>query len=278
MAILVIIIIALLSVSIVAFLDSNWQSLNSTSHTSTPNPSETAVTSTYYTPNIVNTYPHDTNAFTEGLTYSGGFLYESTGLFGQSSLRKVDFTTGSVLQEYNLPAQYFGEGITLVDNRIIQLTWESHIGFIYDKNTFALLGNFTYPTEGWGLTFNGSQLIMSDGSDHLYFLDPTTFQRTGQVEVHDGTTPIVNINELEYANGDVYANIWLTNQIAIINPANGLVKAWIDLTALPAPAPNGNNVLNGIAYDQTNNRLFVTGKDWPNLYQITLVPENSTTP
>ena len=170
-----------------------------------------------------------------------------------------------------MPYEYFGEGIATVNNTILQLTWQSNIGFIYDKNTFSLLGNFSYPTEGWGLTYDGKQLIMSDGTDHLYFLNPTTYQRTGQVQVHDGNNAVVNINELEYIKGDVYANIWQTNTIAIINPDNGEVKGWIDLTGLPAPSPNGNNVLNGIAYDQTSDRLFVTGKDWPNLYQIKLV-------
>jgi len=242
----------------------------------TPTPSSTATTTvTHYTYSIVNTYPHDTNAFTEGLFYSDGFLYESTGINGASSLRRVDLTTGDVLQEVMLPSQYFGEGTTTVNNTIIQLTWQSHIGFIYDKTTFALLGNFSYATEGWGLTFDGKQLIMSDGTDNLYFLDPTTFQRTGQVVVHDGNTTIVNINELEYINGDVYANIWQTNTIAIINPQTGQVKGWIDLTGLPSENNSDPNaVLNGIAYDQNNNRLFVTGKDWPSLYQIELVPTN----
>jgi len=249
------------------------------------NISPTKSTVAYYTYSIVNTYPHDTKAFTEGLTYSDGFLYESSGLNstygGVSSLRRVDLVTGDVLQEYILPNQYFGEGIAIVNDTIIQLTWQSHIGFIYDKTTFALIGNFSYPTEGWGLTFDGKQLIMSDGSDNLYFLNPTTFQRTGQVKVHDGNTNIVNINSLQYINGDVYANIWQTNHIAIINPQTGQVKAWIDLTGLPAAvisSLNPNAVLNGIAYDQQNNRLFVTGKDWSSLYQIKLVLESSPAP
>jgi glutamine cyclotransferase len=237
--------------------------------TVTPPPTLTPISYTY---DIVKTYPHDTGAFTEGLIFSGGYLYESTGLNGQSSIRRVDLATGNVLQEYSLSSQYFGEGITIVDNRIIQLTWQSNIGFIYDKNTLAVTGNFTYLTEGWGLTFNGTQLIMSDGTSNLYFLDSTTFQRTGQVYVRDGTSPVANINELEYVNGDVYANIWLLNKIAIINPSNGQVKGWINLAGLPAPLQTGDNVLNGIAYDQQNNRLFVTGKQWPNLYQITIKP------
>ena len=261
-ATLLIVILIIVSASLVAFLDVNSTSANAT-----------VMNYTYF---IINTYPHDTSAFTEGLVYSGGFLYESTGLNGASSLRREDLTSGKVLQEYFLPEQYFGEGIAIVNNEIIQLTWQSHIGFIYDKTTFALLGNFSYPTEGWGLTYNGKQLIMSDGTDNLYFLDPTTFQQTGQIQVHDGKTPIVNINSLDYINGNVYANIWLTNNIAIINPETGQVKAWIDLTGLPgANNSNPEAVLNGIAYDQQNNRLFVTGKEWPSLYQIKLVPQTS---
>jgi glutaminyl-peptide cyclotransferase len=251
--------------------------------TSNATPSSTAVSATQYTYKIINTYPHNTNAFTEGLIYSEGYLYESTGLLedtsgnilGPSSLRQQELATGNIIQQTNLPLQYFGEGMTIVNNKVIQLTWQTHIGFIYDKNTFAQIGNFTYSTEGWGLTYNGSQLIMSDGTDKLYFFDPTTFQRTSQVQVLDGNTPIVNINELECVNGDIYANIWLTNKIAIINSQTGQVKAWIDLTGLPGPTnPNADSVLNGIAYDQQNNRLFVTGKEWPNLYQIKLVPIN----
>ena len=277
-----------LGASLLVFVNSNKPQMASTATptpTSTLNPSLTSTPSltptatstaivTHYSYSIVNTYPHNTNAFTEGLVYSDGYLYESTGnVDGPSSLRKVDLTTGNIVQEITLPSQYFGEGMTIVNNTIIQLTWQSNIGFVYDKNTFAQIRNFTYSTEGWGLTYNGSQLIMSDGSDNLYFLNPTTFERTGQTQVHDGNTPVVNINELEYINGDVYANIWMTNQIAIINPQTGQVIAWIDLSGLPAPTSNGDNVLNGIAYDQQNNRLFVTGKEWPNLYQINLVPQ-----
>lgn len=237
---------------------------------------QSSSTVTNYSYNIVNTYPHDPSAFTEGLTYSGGYLYESTGLNGQSSLRRVDLTTGDVLQQVTLPSQYFGEGIAIVNNTIIQLTYQTHIGFIYDKNTFALLGNFSYSTEGWGLTYDGKQLIMSDGTDYLTFLNPLTFQPTGQVQVHDGNTTIENINELEYINGSVFANIWLTNNIAIINPTTGQVTGWINLTGLPAAVAvnsNPNAVLNGIAYDQQNHRLFVTGKDWQSLYQINLVTD-----
>ncbi len=156
----------------------------------------------------------------------------------------------------------------MVNDSLIQLTWQSEIGFIYDKDTFALKGNFSYHTEGWGLTYDGKKLIMSDGTSNLYFLDPTTFQKTGQVSVHDGNASVTEINELEYINGAVYANIWLTQKIAIIEPNTGTVKGWIDLTGI---YPNNeNSVLNGIAYDSQTNRLFVTGKNWPNLYQITI--------
>ena len=261
-AALLIVVMLVLGASILVFLNGNKPAANSAA--------------IHYTYTLVDMYPHDTNAFTEGLVYSDGFLYESTGLYGSSSLRRVDLTTGNVLQEVALPNQYFGEGITIVNNTIIQLTWQSHIGFVYDKTTFALLGNFTYPTEGWGLTYDGKQLIMSDGSDNLYFLEPTTFQRRGQIQVRDGNTPVVNINELEYINSDIYANIWETHTIVVINPETGQVKALIDLTGLPsATTLNPEAVLNGIAYDTKNDRLYVTGKDWPNLYQIKLVPQTN---
>jgi len=264
-AISLIVVIIVLGASIVVILSSNKASVKSTV--------------TYYTYSVVNTYPHDTSAFTEGLFYSDGFLYESSGSGNPNSistLRRVDLTTGAVLQEYTLPAQYFGEGIAVVNNTIVQLTWESNIGFIYDKTTFALLGNFTYPTQGWGLTFDGTNLIMSDGTDHLYFLNPTTFQQTREIQVYNGSTPVENINSLCYINGEVYANIWLTNTIVIINPETGQVTAWINLAGLPASAAvnsNSNAVLNGIAYDPQGERLFVTGKDWADLYQIKLIPQ-----
>jgi glutamine cyclotransferase len=224
----------------------------------------------HYSYEKINTYLHDANAFTEGLVCDGNFLFESTGLFGDSTLRRVDLATGNVLQKITLPGEYFGEGITIVNDTIVQLTWQSQIGFVYNKNSFEVLKNFTYPTEGWGLTFDGKNLIMSDGSENLFFLDPTNFQRTSQIRVHDGNSSVVNLNELEFVNGEVYANIWLQQKIAIINPETGAVRAWIDLTGLGNST--GENVLNGIAYDAKNNRLFVTGKDWPQLFEIKLVP------
>jgi glutaminyl-peptide cyclotransferase len=225
---------------------------------------------TIYGYKIVKIYPHNTTAFTEGLVFDNGILYESTGEL--SSLRRVDLESGVVQQEVNLPAEFFGEGLAVVNDSLVQLTWQNHVGFVYDKVTFDLKGNFTYSTEGWGLTYNRSELIMSDGTSNLYFLDPTTFQKTGQVSVHDGNTSVTNINELEYVNGDVYANIWLQQKIAIINLKNGQVKGWIDLSGI-YQSNDPNAVLNGIAYDSQTNRLYVTGKDWPNLYQITITPK-----
>jgi glutamine cyclotransferase len=227
-----------------------------------------------YTYTVVKTYPHDTTAFTQGLVYDNGSLFESTGGFSDSSLRKVALESGIVLQQHDLP-NYFCEGLTIVNNTLVQLTWQSQMGFVYDKETFTLLGNFSYPTEGWGLTFDGNKLIMSDGSSKLIFLNPLTYQKIGEVNVLDGNTPITNINELQYINGDIYANIWLTQKISIINPQTGQVKGWIDLTNInPHPITNLDSVLNGIAYDQETDRLFVTGKNWSNLYQIEIKPIN----
>lgn len=221
---------------------------------------------------VVKVYPHDKSAFTEGLVIEKGVLYESTGLYGNSTLRRVDLETGNVLQIYALPDEFFGEGITVFGDRIIQLTWQDHKGFVYDKHSFDLLREFSYPTEGWGITNDGSQLIMSDGTANLYFLDPETFQKVGQVEVRDGNASVTNLNELEYINGEVYANIWMTDKIAIINPQTGQVTAWIDLTGIYTQENNDpNSVLNGIAYDAEGDRLFVTGKLWSQLFEIKLI-------
>jgi len=275
-------VLAVLTVGFLAFSLSGLTPFNDSSPT--PRPTQTTeptsspttsptpqpiISSVIYTYEIIRVYPHDTNAFTQGLAFDNGILYESTGQL--SSLRRIDLESGVVEQEVILPAEFFGEGLTVVNDSLIQLTWQNHIGFIYDKVTFDLRGNFTYSTEGWGLTYNGSKLIMSDGTSNLYFLDPTTFQKTGQVSVHDGNTSITNINELEYVNGDVYANIWLQQEIAIINPQNGQIKGWIDLSGI-YQSNDPNAVLNGIAYDSQTDRLYVTGKDWPKLYQITITP------
>ena len=219
---------------------------------------------------IVNTYPHDANAFTQGLVYYEGDLYEGTGLNGRSSLRLVDLETGKVLQITNLDDEYFGEGITLFKDQLIQLTWRSQVGFVYDRESFAKLQEFAYTTEGWGLTHDGENLIMSDGSDRLFFLDPETFEEVRQISVRDRDQPVDKLNELEYINGEIYANVWMSDRIARINPETGQILGWIDLAGLvdPALAANRDAVLNGIAYDSENDRLFVTGKLWSNLFEI----------
>ena len=225
-----------------------------------------------YTCQVVNVYPHDQTAFTQGLVFENNFLYESTGLYGYSTLRQVKLETGEILQLYHLPNHFFGEGITIFNDTIIQLTWQSHIGFVYDKQSFKLLQEFSYPTEGWGITPDGTRLIMSDGTANLYFLDPEKFQRIGQIEVRDGDTPIKNLNELEFIKGKIYANILGEDKIAIINPLTGQVSGWIDLSGLGPVNRDSGNVANGIAYDENGERIFVTGKMWPQVYEIKLIP------
>jgi glutamine cyclotransferase len=226
---------------------------------------------TYYTYSVMNVFPHDEDAFTQGLVYEDGVLYEGTGRYGQSSLRRVDLETGEVTQIHTLPNNLFGEGITIFEDRIIQLTWKSHTGFVYDKNSFELLQEFEYTTEGWGITNNGTTLIMSDGTSTLYFLDSVTFRIVNQVEVYDNQTAVTMLNELEYINGRVYANVWLDNRIAIINPETGQVTGWIDLSEISEPEKfDSDSVLNGIAYDQDQLRLFVTGKNWSHIYEISI--------
>jgi glutaminyl-peptide cyclotransferase len=226
-----------------------------------------------YTVRVIGAYPHDPAAFTEGLVYADGIFYEGTGLYGSSSLRRVDLETGQVLQLVDLADKYFGEGVAMVDDTLIQLTWHEHTAFTYDRHSFAATGQFTYTTEGWGLTYDGRSLIMSDGSNTLYFRDPLTFEETGRVQVFDGATPVPLLNELEFIQGEVYANVWLTDRIARIDPQTGRVIAWIDLTSLKPPQ---TEELNGIAYDEVQDRLYVTGKFWPYLYEIELVPRATT--
>ena len=218
---------------------------------------------------IVDSFPHDPDAFTQGLVISDGELYEGTGVKGESSLRRVMLSTGVVEQIYSLPYQYFGEGVTDWGDTLIQLTWQAGTGFVYDRETFALLGQVSYSSEGWGLTQDGDQLIMSDGTSYLRFRDPVTFAETGQVQVSDDQGPVIHLNELEYICGEVWANVWKTDLIARIDPDTGQVVAWIDLSGLPAGP--GADVLNGIAYDRVSNRIYVTGKYWSTLYQIELV-------
>ena len=218
---------------------------------------------------VVNSFPHDPQAFTQGLIVRDGVLYESTGLNGQSSLRKVRLETGEVLQRISVDGRYFAEGMTDWGNRLIQLTYTTKIGFVYDLSTFALQRTFDYSGQGWGLTHDRRRLIMSDGSSALRFLDPETLRETGRVTVKDGDKPIENLNELEWVKGEVFANVWLTDRIAIVAPESGRVTAWLDLSGIRGPVRSGtDDVLNGIAYDAARDRLFVTGKIWPRLFEI----------
>lgn len=222
---------------------------------------------------VVHIYPHDSSAFTQGLVMVDGMLYEGTGLNGRSSVRAVDLATGRVLQSVKVPSRYFGEGLTDWGGNLIELTWLAHRGFVYDRFSMRLVRTFKYKGEGWGLTHDGKNLIMSDGSPVLRFLDPVTFKVVRTLAVSDGGRPVKELNELEYIDGEIYANVWQTDRIARISPATGEVIAWIDLSGLMGSGPrDGNAVLNGIAYDQKNDRLFVTGKLWPKLFEIKLVP------
>ena len=226
---------------------------------------------------IVKTYPHDRSAFTQGLQFVDGVLYEGTGQNGQSGIRKVKLETGEILQQQPLDSKYFGEGITVFGDTIVQLTWQSEIGFVYDKATFKQIKSFTYQGEGWGLTHDGSRLIMSDGDARgaLRFLDPKTLKETGRVIVKDNGLPVKNLNELEFVKGEILANIWQTPRIARISLKTGEVTGWIDLTGLLNPnEAAGADVLNGIAYDAAGDRLFVTGKYWPKLFEIKIVPRS----
>jgi len=238
------------------------------------------VEETVFTYRIVEIYNHDSDAFTQGLVFENGVLLEGTGLYGESSLRRVELETGNILQIYNLPAQYFGEGITIWEDSILQLTYRSHTGLVYDKNSFTLEDQFSYTGEGWGLTHDGSQLIMSDGTATLRFLDPVTYGVTRTLPVSSSLGPIYRLNELEYVQGMIYANIWFTDRIVQIDPVTGQVTGWIDCTGLLDQIEGAENagVLNGIAFDALNDRLFVTGKNWPRLFEIELVPVNPTLP
>ena len=220
---------------------------------------------------IVNIYPHDAGAFTQGLIFVDGKLYEGTGQEGRSSLREVDLQSGRVLKKVEVPVPYFGEGITLLNGKIYQLTWQHQTGFIYNAQTLEKQAEFNYTGEGWGITNDGRSLIISDGSNRIKFLDPAdSFRVTKTIAVTDGRTPVNELNELEYVNGEIYANIWHDQRIVTIDPQTGRVTGWIDLTGLlqPGAVQDEEAVLNGIAYDQAGNRLFVTGKLWPQLFEI----------
>lgn len=224
---------------------------------------------------VKHTYPHDPNAFTQGLFFRDGFLFESTGLNGKSWLRKVDLHTGKVLQQKDLPQAIFGEGSTLVGDEIVSLTWTSKYGFVFDAKTFTLKRKFTYDSEGWGLASDAAHVYMSDGTPTIHILDPATLKEQRRIQVSAEGKPVAELNELEMVDGELYANVWGTDVIARIDPATGNVVGWIDLTGLLPPARRGTDsadaVLNGIAYDAMHKRLFVTGKLWPKLFEIELV-------
>ena len=224
---------------------------------------------------VVRTFPHDRNAFTQGLVFDRGTLYEGTGLHGRSEVRKLDLQSGRILMNNVLPPRYFGEGITVYKDRLIQLTWRSHTGFVYDTENFRCLKIFHYATEGWGLTHDGLSLIMSNGTSKLYYLDMETFEVTGSIFVQENGVPITKLNELEYINGEIYANVWQTDRIVRIAPGTGRVTGWIDLSGIltEKDLESPVDVLNGIAHDRENDRLYVTGKWWPKLFEIELIPQ-----
>lgn len=220
---------------------------------------------------LIATFPHDPNAFTQGLVFADGQFYESTGLNGESSLRRVEIATGKVLREIKVPAEYFAEGLALVGDELLQLTWQHQRGFVYDRKTFAQKRTFAYKNEGWGLAYDAAGgLVMSDGSDTLTFLDPKTQSAVRSIRVRDAGQLVSQLNELEWVDGEIWANVWMTDRVARISPVTGDVKAWIDLSTLwplsqrMPPA----DVMNGIAYDKATRRIFVTGKKWPRVYQI----------
>ncbi len=219
---------------------------------------------------VVEVYPHDSKAFCQGLVYDGETLFESTGLYGQSTLRQVDLETGRVTKRRSLHRKLFGEGLTLVDDKLYQLTWKSGIGIVYDAKTLDFVERLRYDGEGWGLAYDGEHLILSDGTYRLRFLDPKTFKLIKTIEVRDGRRPIVRLNELEYIDGKLYANILFSDKIAVIEPSTGEVTGWLDLSDLNDKPLGPDDVLNGIAYDPKSKRFFITGKNWPNLFVIKL--------
>ncbi len=227
-----------------------------------------------YTYQIVRTYPHDPGAFTQGLIYLDGHLYESTGMVGQSTLRKVNLADGKVLKSAPIPPGHFGEGMVNWGNELISITWQSGLGFRWDRETFRKTGEFRYPGEGWGITQNGRDLIMSDGTPELRFLDPKTFAERRRLRVTFKGRPVGNLNELEWVRGEIFANVWQTEMIVRIDPETGKVTGVVNLSGLQAQAGASgmDDVLNGIAYDPKGDRLFVTGKRWPKLYEIKLTP------
>ena len=233
-----------------------------------------------YTYKVVKVYPHDTSAYTEGLLYHDGYLYESTGNEGESDLRKVDLNTGKVLQRAKLDPKYFGEGSAIIGDKIVMLTYRDKVGFVFDKNTFKLLSTFNNNVgiEGWGVTYDGKKLYMDDKTNRIYFLNKDNYHQTGYIDVYDDQKAIDMVNELEYVDGTLYSNVYTTDTILMINPKTGAVLKRINMAGLwpkaqrPADFDNTNNVLNGIAWDEKGKRFFVTGKKWPHLYQVEFIP------
>jgi len=221
---------------------------------------------------VVKTYPHDREAFTQGLQYKDGFLYEGTGLQGRSTLRKVKLETGVVLQKLSLPSQYFGEGISIIGDRIVQITWQSEVGFVWGLKDFKLQRQFTYKGEGWGLTTDGKNLYFSDGTDEIRILDGNTLTELRRIRVRENGRPVRDLNELEWVEGEILANVWQTDRIVKVNPLDGRVTGSVDLSGLLSAGERaGTDVMNGIAYDAVGKRLFVTGKLWPKVFEIKLV-------
>jgi len=224
---------------------------------------------------VIATYPHDPAAYTQGLEFVDGKFYEGTGLNGHSTIRLVTPSTGAILMNKSLGYQYFGEGITLFNGKLYELTWQNATAFVYNPKTFVKIGQFNYSGEGWGLTHDAKQLIMSDGTPSLRFLDPVTFKELGRVYVRDGSRPVKDLNELEFIEGEIWANVYQTNMVARINPQTGQVNSWIDFTGLLTQAEGAKaDVLNGIAYDGKTGKIYVTGKLWPKLFEIKVVPKD----
>jgi glutamine cyclotransferase len=253
----------LLSIPVFACQSTSFANLNASRKAATP----------IYGFEAVNTFPHDRSAFTQGLAFHDSNLLESTGKVGHSSLRRVELKTGKVQRKVDVHEPYFAEGITVLKGQIYQLTWRQSVGFIYDARTFKKLREFNYRGEGWGLTNDGQSLILSDGSNRISFLDPANFEVRRTITIVDGGTPVAELNELEYIQDEIYANVWHTDRIARIDPRTGAVVGWIELAGLlgHGEVSDGEAVLNGIAYDETNSRLFVTGKLWPKLFEIRLI-------
>ena len=239
-----------------------------------PAPQATAAGPVTYSYQVENVFPHDRTAFTQGLVFHAGRLFESTGNFGQSTIREVRIENGEVLRSVSLPADIFGEGLAEWGNELISITWRHGVGYRWDRDTFRKTAEFRYPGEGWGLTDDGRRLIMSDGTPEIRFLEPTTFRELGRITVTANGQPLRNLNELEWVKGEIFANVWMTNYIARIDPQTGEVKGWIDLSRLvdSVERRTPDDVLNGIAYDEAGDRLFVTGKNWPSLFQIRIAP------